>query len=134
MSEIKRRHLVMTAVSAAVLLPGTGLTQDTKQMTGLVHVVHFWLKNPGSAADRDMLINGLKTLAAVPSVRALHVGVPASTEQRDVVDSSFDVAEVMVFDDVEGQNAYQVHPLHLAFVEQHSHLWSKVIVRDSVMF
>ncbi|MEC7471585.1 MAG: Dabb family protein, partial [Pseudomonadota bacterium] len=28
--------------------------------------------------------------------------------------------------------AYQTHPLHVKFVEQCSHLWSKVVVYDSV--
>ncbi|MCA1758894.1 MAG: Dabb family protein [Bacteroidales bacterium] len=27
---------------------------------------------------------------------------------------------------------YQVHPLHVKFVEENSHLWDKVVVYDSV--
>ena len=37
-----------------------------------------------------------------------------------------------MFDDVEGQNAYQVHPIHQKFVEDCSHLWRKVTVFDSI--
>ena len=65
-------------------------------------------------------------------IRALHIGVPASTEKRDVVDSSYDVSEVMFFDDVAAQDAYQVHPVHKKFVDDCSHLWRKVIVYDSM--
>lgn len=101
-------------------------------MTGLVHVAYFWLKKPDSIADRDALIAGLRTLAEVPAVKALHIGVPASTEKRDVVDNSFQVSEVMLFDSVEGQNAYQAHPIHERFVEECSHLWERVLVHDSI--
>ena len=96
----------------------------------LVHHVFFWLKNPGSETDRNQLIEGLKTLKAIKEVKQLLIGKPASTEKREVVDNSFDVSELMYFENVEGQNAYQVHPVHKAFVDKYSHLWNKVIVYD----
>jgi hypothetical protein len=98
----------------------------------LVHHVFFWLKNPDSVADRDALISGLRTLEAIETVRGIHIGVPASTELREVVDNSFSVSEVLWFDDVAGQDAYQVHPVHQAFVENCSHLWRKVVVYDAI--
>ena len=98
----------------------------------LVHKVFFWLKRPGSDEDRAELIQGLKTLAAIETVRAMHIGVPASTEKRDVVDSSYDVSELLMFDDVEGQDIYQVHPVHQKFVADYAHLWEKVVVYDSI--
>jgi len=98
----------------------------------LIHKVFFWLKNPDSEADRAQLIAGIKALSAIETIRAIHVGVPASTEKRDVVDNSYQVSEMLCFDDVEGQNAYQVHPLHQKFVDENSHLWSKVVVYDSM--
>ncbi|MDQ5980755.1 MAG: hypothetical protein QG602_3733, partial [Verrucomicrobiota bacterium] len=69
---------------------------------------------------------------AIETVRGLHVGVPASTEKREVVDNSFSASEILYFDDVAGQDAYQVHPRHQKFVADCSHLWSKVIVYDAV--
>ncbi len=98
----------------------------------LLHHVFFWLKNPESVEDRDALIAGIRSLGAIKTVRALHVGVPASTEKRDVVESSYHVSELLCFDDVEGQNAYQVDPLHQKFVDEHSHLWTKVVVYDVI--
>lgn len=98
----------------------------------IVHHVFFWLKNPGSQADRDALIAGLKTLRAIPQIREMRVGVPAPTEQRSVVDSSYAVSELMVFDTVEDQRRYQEHPIHLKFVDRCSGLWERVVVYDSV--
>ncbi|WP_299016755.1 Dabb family protein [uncultured Caulobacter sp.] len=98
----------------------------------LFHQVFFWLKNPGAQADREKLIAGLKALKAIDVIQQLHVGVPASTEKRDVVDNSYDVSELMVFKSVEDQKRYQDHPLHQKFVADCGHLWSKVVVYDSM--
>jgi hypothetical protein len=98
----------------------------------LVHHVFFWLKNPESEADKQQLIAGLKTLAAIPTIRQIHVGILASTEKRDVVDTSWNVSELMFFDDEAGQKIYQDHPIHQDFVKNNSHLWSKVLVYDSL--
>ncbi|MGY3054161.1 hypothetical protein ACVWYG_002364 [Pedobacter sp. UYEF25] len=96
----------------------------------IVHHVFFWLKNPNSEKDLTQLIEGVKSLSTIPTVRELHVGVSASTEKRDVVDNSWDVSELMFFSDVEGQAFYQTHPIHLKFIENYSHLWDKVLVYD----
>jgi len=98
----------------------------------MIHHVFFWLNNPGSKADRDQLIAGLNTLRAVEVVQQLHIGVPASTEKRDVVDNSYDVSELMFFASVEDQKRYQDHPLHLQFVKDCAHLWRKVVVYDAI--
>ena len=47
----------------------------------------------------------------------LHIGVPASTEKRDVVDNSYHASELMFFDDTAGQKTYQDHPIHQKFIE-----------------
>ncbi len=97
----------------------------------LIHHVFFWLNNPGSAADQAALLAGLETLRAIPQIRQLHIGVAAPTEDRDVVDSSYGASELMLFDSLEDQAIYQDHPIHLAFIEAHKHLWSKVVVYDT---
>ena len=97
----------------------------------LRHQVFFWLKKRGSLADHDQLIAGLKTLNDIDVVRRLHIGVPASTEAREVVDATFDVSELMIFDSVEDQQIYQDDPLHRAFVTSCGHLWDRVVVYDS---
>ena len=97
----------------------------------LVHHVFFWLKNPDSKADLAQLLAGIRGLAAIETVRGIHVGVPASTEKRDVVDNSYSASEILYFDDPAGQKVYQDHPLHKKFVADCSHLWSKVVVYDA---
>ena len=100
--------------------------------TQLVHHVFFWLKNPESTEDRDALIEGVRALGAIPGIRALHVGVPADVPPRPVIDGSYSVSEMLVFDTVDDQNAYQSHPLHQAFIARFSPLWSKVVVYDAI--
>jgi hypothetical protein len=99
----------------------------------VIHHVFFWLKNSRSADDAKLLMEGLATLKAIPEIRQLLIGTPASTEKREVVDNSYDVSELMYFDNVKDQDAYQVHPVHKAFVEKYSHLWEKVVVYDMIV-
>lgn len=98
----------------------------------VTHHVFFWLKNRDSKADLEQLIAGVKALSAIETVRGLQVGVPASTEQREVVDNSWAVSELMFFSDLEGQAVYQDHPLHQEFIKKHSYLWEKVVVYDVI--
>lgn len=130
MPSFDRRVLLSSGLAAGAALAGPA--QAAADTPLLFHQVFFWLKNPGAKADRDQLIAGLKALKAVEVIQQLHIGVPASTEKRDVVDNSYDVSELMVFKSVEDQKRYQDHPLHQKFVADCGHLWSKVVVYDSM--
>lgn len=129
-----RRSFITTAVTlvTAATVNANQTTMEPKNKKQLTHHVFFWLKNPDSKEDLKKLIDGLKTLEKIESVRKIHIGVPASTEKRAVVDSSYSASELIFFDDIAGQDLYQVHPIHKKFVEDCSHLWQKVIVYDSV--
>lgn len=133
MKASRRKFLTTTTLLgtglAASALPVPVPASEKKQ---LVHHVFFWLKNPDSKEDRDKLVEGLRTLARIETIRKLHIGVLASTEKRDVVDTSWQVSELMFFDDLAGQAAYQSHPLHLAFIKNYGHLWAKVVVYDAL--
>ncbi len=72
------------------------------------------------------------TMAAIETVRGLHVGLPADTLVRGVVDGSWSVSEILYFDDAAGQDRYQRHPLHQAFVTRHEALWERVVVYDAI--
>jgi len=124
----RRRFLSTTALAGAGLL-ANGAPQAQKQGS-VVHHVFFWLKNPSSKEDLDKLLAGVRTLRKIKTVRQLYVGVPASTEKRDVIESSYHVSELMFFDDLAGQEAYQVDPIHQKFIADCSHLWDKVVVYD----
>jgi hypothetical protein len=121
MSVDRNGAAVGAGAASATTSPGAGK---------IVHHVFFWLERPGSAADRDRLVAGLRGLAQIPVIRELQIGLPASTEQRDVVDASFDVSELMVFDSLADQKTYQDHPVHAAFVAECAQLWRKVVVYD----
>lgn len=130
-----RRNFVKTAAAAAATLPlaaATGTESKPKGMKGIfVHQVYFWLKNPGSTADRDKLVEGLKTLTKIKHIKSWHIGIPAGTS-RDVIDGSFSISWLNTLKDRAAQDAYQIDPIHLAFVENYKHLWNKVVVYDSV--
>ena len=127
MAKISRRKFV----AVATLLPlGLSAMEIKKDNPRLVHHVFFWLKDPSSTADHDKLVAGVKGLKKIPTIKMLHVGVPASTEKRDVVDNSYHVSELMFFDNVEDQKVYQDHPIHQQFIKDHSMLWDKVVVYD----
>jgi hypothetical protein len=133
MEKQNRRTFVATATALGVSAAASAMptmTQNNKKQ--LAHHVFFWLKNPDSKEDLNKLLEGLRTLEKIESVRKINIGVPASTEKRPVVDNSYHASELIFFDDVAGQDIYQVHPIHKKFVEQYSHLWAKVIVYDSI--
>ncbi len=123
-----RRTFIAAAAVAASATAGAAVNSYPK----LVHHVFFWLKNPGSKEDLAKLLAGLRTLAAIESVRGAHFGVPASTEKRDVVDNSYSASEILFFDDTAGQKTYQDHPIHKQFVADCSHLWQRVVVYDAI--
>ena len=97
------------------------------QNPAFTHHVFFYLKNPGNTTDRDALMAGLKKMAAISLIREYQIGLPAPSE-RSVVDNSWSVSWLNVFDSAEDEAAYQVHPLHDEFVEKCKHLWEKVVV------
>ncbi|MDB6054128.1 MAG: Dabb family protein [Verrucomicrobiales bacterium] len=81
------------------------------------HVVIFWT-DPANPNSADELVQGANTyLKPIPGVLHFHVGkmVPS---HRDVVDRSYQVALNLVFPDKKSQDDYQVHPMHLDFVEK----------------
>jgi hypothetical protein len=131
MKDYSRRRFINSATLLAAA-PLVVKTDFFMEKTTVVHHVFFWLKNPGSAEDRSQLIEGLQTLKQIKEIKQLLIGLPASTEKREVVDNSFDVSELMYFDDVKSQDKYQVHPIHKAFVDKYSHLWQKVVVYDMI--
>lgn len=96
-----------------------------------IHHVYFWLKNAGSKEDKAKLIEGLTKLSKVKTIKTFHIGQPADTN-RDVIERTYAISWFTMFDNAADQASYQVDPIHLKFVEDYSHLWSKVIVYDSV--
>lgn len=131
MKGISRRNFVKnTALAAgAASIIGTAEAKPAKEL--FVHHVYFYLKNPSSEADKAKLLEGLEKLSKVPTIRMVHIGVPAPTT-RSVIVRDYSISWLCFFDNLEEEEIYQKHPIHLKFVEDYSHLWEKVNVYDSV--
>lgn len=122
----------MKNASIASAVAVSASTAEAKVVKDLfVHHVYFWLKNPNSEADKAKLLEGLNKLAKVPTIRMVHIGTPASTN-RSVIERGYAFSWLCFFDNLEEEEIYQKHPIHLKFVEDYSHLWEKVIVYDAV--
>ena len=134
MTKISRRKFLDTGSKAS--LAGTAIFATTKPTDKpmkniFIHHVYFWLKNAGNIEDRDKLVEGLTKLSKATTIRQFHIGKPANTN-REVIDSSYAVSWMLIFDNDEDQATYQTDPVHLKFIETCSHLWSKVVVYDAV--
>jgi hypothetical protein len=96
----------------------------------LVHSVFFWLKSDLTAAQRAEFDRLLAALEGVKSAEKIYIGVPAATGDRPVIDRSYTVALTVLFKDVAAHDAYQVDPLHQAFLTACRSYWSKVQIYD----
>ncbi|MDG1892562.1 MAG: Dabb family protein [Verrucomicrobiota bacterium] len=94
------------------------------------HIVIFWT-NPDQPNATEELIDGAhKFLKHIPGADHFHIGRMASSE-RPVVDQSYQVALNLTFKDKATQDAYQIHPDHVAFVENiFKRVCQKVVVYD----
>jgi len=131
-SSKSNRRKFLASASLLSLAPALNALPMDQEKNVLVHHVFFWLKNPNSKEDLAKLVAGVKSLAKIETIQYIHVGVPASTEKRDVVDNSYAVSELMFFKDLAGQKVYQDHPIHQKFIAECSHLWEKVVVYDTI--
>ena len=97
----------------------------------LVHTVYFWLKPELTEAQRADFRRGVESLAAIKSVDRIYVGTPAKTEKRPIIDDSFSLSLTVVCRDVAGHDAYQIDPIHLAFVNAFKTYWKRVQIYDA---
>ena len=61
----------------------------------------------------------------------MYIGKPAATEKRPVIESSYSVALTVMVKNVAAHDAYQVDPIHLAFVKQCNTFWTRVQIYDA---
>ena len=100
--------------------------------TGFIHTVYFYAKKNISDTRLEEFMEGLETLATVPSIGQVWYGPPANTP-RDVVDNNYTIAWICHFKNAADQEAYQVDPIHLKFVEDYEDVWEKVLVYDNLV-
>ena len=97
----------------------------------LIHTVIFWLKNDLSEDQKNIFINQVKTLGEISSVEDFHLGTPACTPKRPVVEDSYDCAITVVLKDMAAHDDYQADPIHLEFIEKCKEMWERVVIYDA---
>ena len=94
------------------------------------HVVIFWTDPEQPNAAQELLDGIAQYLKPIPGYLHFHAGKMAASK-RAVVDQSYQVALNIVFPNKKIQDDYQVHPLHLEFVEKvFKRVCKKVVVYD----
>ncbi|MHA4896173.1 Dabb family protein [Pedobacter sp. PWIIR3] len=96
----------------------------------LAHHVLFWLKTDTTDQQKIEFKGGLESLQGIESIQTLHIGTPAAID-RAVVDTTYTYSLTVFFENMAGHDSYQVHPLHLAFLDQFRVLFDKVVIYDA---
>jgi hypothetical protein len=116
-----RTRIVDVVLEVAKRLPTTlPVTSSANRATTgppVVHVVLVWLKKPGDPAGRDAIIRSSRSLWSIPGVVSVRAG-RAIPSDRDVVDSTYDVGILVMFEDEAAMRAYGSHPAHQQLVEE----------------
>ncbi len=97
----------------------------------LVHTVYFWLKPELTAAQRADFRRGVESLGGIKAVAKCYVGTPAPTEKRPIIDDTYSVALTVICQDVAAHDAYQVDPIHQAFINAFKTFWNRVQIYDA---
>ncbi|CAL1521022.1 Dabb family protein [Chitinophaga sp. MM2321] len=95
-----------------------------------VHVVNFYLKPGLSQEDVLRFEAGVSSLHTIDEIKIFNVGKPAITD-RPVIDKSYSYCLLCVFNDITAHDIYQVHPVHLHFIETCKQYWDNVVIFDS---
>lgn len=109
------RHAFRALIALAAVLwfatLSAGLVVAPVERGRVQHVVMLWLKEPGNAEARAKLIRASLELQSIPGVLSIAAGAALPSE-RPLVDDSFDVGVVFVFESAEAMHAYLAHPDH----------------------
>lgn len=97
--------------------------------TGFVHTVYFWTKEDLSEEDVLSFHEGVRKLSQIDLIQMGMIGPPAQTP-REVVDNTYNYAITFVFANKEDHDAYQDHPDHHIFINDHKEKWARVQVYD----
>ncbi len=94
------------------------------------HLVIFWTDPDNPAAAGELIAGANEYLKPIPGILHFHAGkmVPSP---RAVVDQSYQAALHVVFPTKQAHDDYQVHPLHLKFIEKIlQRVCRKIVVYD----
>jgi len=123
---------VMLGFVLLLVLAGCVSTRDPQ--TGSVHhLVLCWLKAPGDDRVKAQIVQVSQGFVDIPGVVSVSAG-SAVPSARPVVDSSFDVAILIVLEDEAALQHYLEHPKH-RFAQQETlrPLVDRIVVYDFVV-
>jgi len=114
-------------------LPACKQVKDSPEMSSKVyHVVICWLKDSGNEDARWKIIEVSRQFSSIPGVIDVRAGSVIPSD-REIVDSSFDVAIYLSFENEQKLHDYLIHPLHKNAVEEIlKPLVRKVVVYDFI--
>jgi len=92
------------------------------------HIVVFWTDPAQPNATEELIAGANKYLKNIPGLLQFHVG-KMSPSPRPVVEQSYQVAMNMAFPSKAAEQAYQVHPQHIEFVEK---VFKRVCTKASI--
>lgn len=99
---------------------------------GFHHSVYFWLTEAGAADGAQKTIDACRaSLPGIPGVLRMTLGVPSGTSGGPV-DDTYAVALLIEFADKAAHDVYDAHAGHQRMIAECGHLWSRVLVYDSV--
>ena len=127
------KQAICTLLFLTFTLASNGQTENTMREfdANFAHTVYFWLANPDNQEDRTNFETSLKKfLDHSAYAKTNFIGTPPRAS-RDVVDGSFTYSLIVTFESADAQQKYQDEASHKLFIEESSHLWTKVIVYDS---
>jgi hypothetical protein len=94
------------------------------------HIVIFWTDPAQPNAADDLIAGANQYLKDIPGVLQFHIG-KMSPSPRPVVEQSYQVALNLIFPNKAAEQAYQVHPRHIEFVERvFKRTCKKVVIYD----
>jgi hypothetical protein len=94
------------------------------------HIVIFWTDPKNPNATKELLEGAERYLKPIPGILSYHIGRMVGSH-RPVVDQTYQVGLNVTFASKQAQDDYQVHPLHVEFLEKvFKRVCTKVVVFD----
>ncbi len=121
--------MILVLFSLPACQQGKGHPDSTSKVH---HVVVCWLNEPGNKEARQKVIEVSRGFSAIPGVIEVRAGRVIHSE-REIADSSFDVAIYLSFENEQKLFEYLNHPIHKKAVKKTlKPLVRKVVVYDFI--
>lgn len=97
----------------------------------IAHSVYFTLKDNSDAQRNALVAAGKKYLEPHDGIEFYAMGPRNADMQRDVNDQAYDIALIVVFDNQQSHDSYQVSEPHAQFIIEQKENWNQVRVFDA---